>query len=230
MISKCANPNCGAPFRYLREGKLFQLYTGSDPGLDPVPAGGPSGEKSSRPMGMEYYWLCGRCAATLRLEFEKKNGTAIVRLVARSASDGYMPVGFNTETVRPKEISLEKDGRDLLEVLKFELDFVESGGYGRSVRTPQQPTSIFQDSITCINFGDPKRTRPCEECLLMQFVPEEHRKDSIPCHHIPLNPRGESVDDLEAVNNQLKMEENLAAWLRSAIHQLEAERAASPAT
>lgn len=221
MISKCANPDCGAPFRYLREGKLFQLYTGPDP----VPASG-SEPKTSRPM--EYFWLCGRCAATLRLEFEKKNGAAIVHLMARSHADGYMPAGFNSERVTPKEISLEKDDRDLLEVLKFELDFVESGGYGRSVRTPQHPTSVFQDSITCINFGDPKRTRPCEECLLMQFVPEEHRKDSVPCHHIPLTPRGESVDDLEAINNQLKMEEDLAAWLRSAIHKLEAERVAGP--
>ncbi len=224
MISKCANPDCGAPFRYLREGKLFQLYTGSDPGLDPVPASG-SSEKTSRPM--EYFWLCGRCAGTLRLEFEKKNGAAIVRLVARHGNDSYLPVGYTEGTPQPKEISLEKDDRDLLEVLKFELDFVESGGYGRSVHTPQTPTSIFQDSITCINFGDPKRTRPCEECLLMQFVPEEHRKDSVPCHHIPLNPPGESVDDLEGSDRQKKMEENLAGWLRSTIRQIEAERACS---
>jgi hypothetical protein len=25
MIAKCANPECGAPFRYLREGRLFQV-------------------------------------------------------------------------------------------------------------------------------------------------------------------------------------------------------------
>jgi hypothetical protein len=218
MLSKCANPNCGVPFRYLREGKLFQLYTGVDPG----PASG-SEQKTSRPM--EYFWLCGRCAATLRLEFEKKSGAAIVRLVARSDGDGYIPAGSHSEAVKPKEISLEKDDRDLLEVLKFELDFVESGGYGRSVHTPQKATSIFQDSITCINFGDPKRTHPCEECLLMQFVPEEHRKDRVPCHHIPLNPRGQSVDDLEGSDNQQNMEEILAVWLRAAIRQLEAERA-----
>jgi hypothetical protein len=30
-------------------------------------------------------------------------------------------------------------GRDVLEVLQFELDFLEQGGYGRSVRTPRQP-------------------------------------------------------------------------------------------
>ena len=40
-----------------------------------------------------------------------------------------------------------------------ELDFVEKGGYGRSVRTPWLPTSAFQDSLTCLSFGDPERMR-----------------------------------------------------------------------
>ena len=31
---------------------------------------------------------------------------------------------------------MPKDERDLLEVLRFELDFLEQGGYGRSPRTP----------------------------------------------------------------------------------------------
>lgn len=29
-----------------------------------------------------------------------------------------------------------KEDRDVLEVLRFELDFLENGGYGRSPRTP----------------------------------------------------------------------------------------------
>ncbi|MGC2323502.1 MAG: hypothetical protein WA463_12815, partial [Terriglobales bacterium] len=66
---------------------------------------------------------------------------------------------------------MAKDDRDILEVLKFELAFLEQGGYGRSVRTPWKPTSIFQDSITCLNFGEPERVHPCSECLLIDFVP-----------------------------------------------------------
>ena len=34
---------------------------------------------------------------------------------------------------------MQKDERDLLEVLKFELEFLEDGGYGRSPRTPWRP-------------------------------------------------------------------------------------------
>jgi len=41
---------------------------------------------------------------------------------------------------------MQKDERDLLEVLKFELTFLEQGGYGRSPRTPWRPQYIFEDS------------------------------------------------------------------------------------
>jgi hypothetical protein len=120
---------------------------------------------------------------------------------------------------------MEKDDRDVLEVLKAELDFIEKGGYGRSVRTPWLPTSTFQDSLTCINFGDPTHSRPCEECLLMQFVPAERRKEKVPCHHIPLSEKGETVDVLEHWENQADMEEAVRKWLKATIKRLEEERA-----
>lgn len=117
------------------------------------------------------------------------------------------------------------DDRDILEVLKFELDFLEKGGYGRSVRTPWKPTSAFQDSLTCINFGDPHRSHPCDECLLMQFVPEEHRTENVPCHHIALTESGETVDTLEARETQQDLEEKVKNWLRVTIRRIERERA-----
>ena len=89
---------------------------------------------------------------------------------------------------------MEQDTRDLLEVLKFELSFLEHGGYGRSVRTPWRPTSIFEDSLSCLNFGDPARTHPCEECLLFGLVPEHSRNENVPCHYIPLNEKGGAHD------------------------------------
>src|SRR5438309_874303 len=42
---------------------------------------------------------------------------------------------------------MAQEKRDILEVLKFELSFLEQGGYGRSVRTPWKPTSVFQDFL-----------------------------------------------------------------------------------
>lgn len=116
------------------------------------------------------------------------------------------------------------DERDVLEVLKFELNFLEQGGYGRSVRAPQTPTRIFQDSISCLNFGDPQRPHPCSECMLIDFVPESCRNEDVPCHHIPLSPAGETVATLNSRDHQQKLEEAVIVWLRAVIARMEKER------
>ncbi len=120
---------------------------------------------------------------------------------------------------------MSSDGRDILDVLKFELNFLEQGGYGRSVRTPWKPTSVFQDSLSCVNFNDPTRPHACSECLLSDFVPAEHAAESIPCHHIPLNQDGETVDTMERQYTQPELEEAVKEWLRALILRLEKERA-----
>ena len=120
---------------------------------------------------------------------------------------------------------MPRDDRDILEILKFELDFIEKGGYGRSVRTPWKATSVFQDSVTCINFGDPLKTHPCDECLLMQFVPEERRHEDVPCHHIPLTKSGKTIATAEERQRQEELEDYVKEWLRATIKRLEAERA-----
>jgi hypothetical protein len=121
--------------------------------------------------------------------------------------------------------TMSDDKRDILEALKFELAFLEQGGYGRSVRTPKTPTRSFQDSLTCINFNEPARPHPCNECFLTDFVPGSAQSEDVPCHHIPLNAKGETVDTLR--DNQIKLEEALEVWLRATIHRLEQERAAA---
>jgi hypothetical protein len=120
---------------------------------------------------------------------------------------------------------MTQDDRDALDMLKSELAFVEKGGYGRSVKTPWQPTSIFQDSPSCLNFGDLERTHSCKECLLIDFVPAEARNEDVPCHHIPLNANGVTIDELEWKEDQRKLEQTLTTWLRSAIKHLEANQA-----
>ncbi len=107
---------------------------------------------------------------------------------------------------------MPKDDRNLLEVLKFELEFLEQGGYGRLPRESWKPRFIFEDSPTCMNFNS-KDHEPCEECLLMQFVPERARTEQVPCTHIPLSPSGETLESLYRTGTQQEIEEALGAWL-----------------
>jgi hypothetical protein len=116
---------------------------------------------------------------------------------------------------------MAQDQRDMLELLQEELSFIEQGGYGRSVRTPWLPKSIFQDSLSCLNFGYPYRAHPCSECRLLDFVAPEHRCEAVPCHYIQLDESGHTVEDLEAEDNETRLERLVKEWLRSRIHELE---------
>jgi hypothetical protein len=116
---------------------------------------------------------------------------------------------------------MSEEKRELLAKLKFELAFIEDGGYGRSVRTPHKATSTFQDSLTCLNFGDPLRSLPCSECVLMQYVPESGKDEDVPCHHIPLDQGNRTIATL----NPSEGEEVLKQWLCREISRLERELA-----
>ncbi len=86
MISKCANPNCPARFLYLHQGKLFRFEqearadTELSLGLDSTL------HKHSR--GVEFFWLCQNCAATMRLTYSKGVGvtTQPLRRLLKAAS------------------------------------------------------------------------------------------------------------------------------------------------
>jgi len=121
---------------------------------------------------------------------------------------------------------MAEDKRDILDVLKFELGFLEDGGYGRSPRTPWRAPAIFEDSPICPNFCDPAHTQPCESCLLAQFVPQGQRKENIPCRFIALT-EGQTVEDLYRTGSQAEMEEALARWLRAQIARIEQERSSA---
>lgn len=119
---------------------------------------------------------------------------------------------------------MPEDDRDILELLYEELDFIEKGGYGRSVKTPWKPTSVFQDSLSCLNYGYPYKAHPCSACSLMNFVPIDGRTQIIPCHQIPLNEAGDTIETLETEENQQKMEESVKTWLRLRIKHIEQEQ------
>ncbi|MGO9125869.1 MAG: hypothetical protein ACLP6G_13395 [Terriglobales bacterium] len=111
--------------------------------------------------------------------------------------------------------------RELLELLKFELKFVEDGGYGRSPHTPWRPSYVFEDSPSCPNLGDPARTHPCDECWLVKFVPGQLHSQESPCRFIPLNDKGQTIDYFYRCGTQVELEEAFAGWLRTQIARIE---------
>jgi len=121
---------------------------------------------------------------------------------------------------------MQKDERDLLEVLKFELKFLEDGGYGRSPSARWRPQHIFEDSPTCMNFNSQEQG-PCSDCVLMQLVPPEFRSAQIPCRHIPFDKSGETLDSLYRYGEQGEIEDVFGNWLRATIQRLEEDRVAA---
>ena len=119
------------------------------------------------------------------------------------------------------------DTRDLLDLLKFELRFLEEGGYGRSPHSPRRPPKIFEDSLSCTNFNSQGPPVPCSACRLMQFVPQSRASEPIPCRHIPLDASGRTLASLYESATQQEIEEVFGNWLRGAIQSLERERAAA---
>jgi hypothetical protein len=67
MVSKCANPACHAPFRYLHEGRLFNVFE-AIPGAD---------HRAAHASRMELYWLCNQCVKTVRIVL--REGRVITR-------------------------------------------------------------------------------------------------------------------------------------------------------
>lgn len=117
----------------------------------------------------------------------------------------------------------------LLEVLKAELEFVQKGGYRNTARVPWRPQFVFQDSPTCLNFDPTHERRPCTECSLMDLIPREYREGKVPCRHIPLNEKGETIDSFYRGGTEEELEVALVRWLKATIARLEAEKALSEA-
>lgn len=77
VISKCANPECSVPLRYLRDGRLYQFEVKATRVLSPDQSGISSGiKRPSRQIW--HFWLCGQCASTMTLAFDHLEGLRMV--------------------------------------------------------------------------------------------------------------------------------------------------------
>jgi hypothetical protein len=65
MISKCANPACAARFLYLHQGKLFRFEREAQENSELMMGFDPTVHKHSA--GVQFYWLCENCSASMTL-------------------------------------------------------------------------------------------------------------------------------------------------------------------
>ena len=120
---------------------------------------------------------------------------------------------------------MSKDKRQLADVLRQELQFVEKGGYRHPSHAAWRPQFMFQDSPTCLNFNSNDIPAPCTDCVMMQVVPADSQQRKFPCRYIPLNERGETLDLLYRAGTQEETQAAFKNWLKSTIARLERQQA-----
>jgi len=76
MLANCANPNCSAPLHSFSEGRLFQFEIVSISVSASDNTSGPFDEKPAAQTVQ--YWLCSRCAVTLKLVLDPMSGLKLV--------------------------------------------------------------------------------------------------------------------------------------------------------
>lgn len=116
---------------------------------------------------------------------------------------------------------MEKSRQTILELLRRELEFLESGGY--RAKSHWRVPYVFEESPSCPNYLDRTRPHRCEDCWLMEFVPEELRSEQVPCRFVQLTPAGVTVDSLYRCGTPAETEEELCTWLQQRIREIEQE-------
>jgi len=122
MLHKCANSSCRAQFRYLNQGRLFEVeiqYSES-----------PSGDQCKRcndKRQIMWCWLCNLCEASNTLRFDPGRGLVTVS----SLGDSACAVATTISQLSPKAAA--SIARVLIRTL--DLDWKTLGQTGRHHRT-----------------------------------------------------------------------------------------------
>jgi hypothetical protein len=114
---------------------------------------------------------------------------------------------------------------EMIRLLQAELELIEGGGYGLPAGEPSAERPMFYRSLVCINHWQvPGHDEECHDnCILLDAVPEGHRSEKLPCHFIPLNPAGDTVQALEQSGDRERTAEEVKNWLRTTIAALMAQ-------
>lgn len=87
MVSKCANPACLAPFRYLHDGRIFT-----------VRADGNEHRRDGADPKVERYWLCSACCDSMTMVLQ--SGRVVLRALSAIPESGLKPARAAGRTSR----------------------------------------------------------------------------------------------------------------------------------
>ena len=122
-----------------------------------------------------------------------------------------------------KRANRKTHSEDVLQLLKTELQFVKSGGYRLSKRSPWRPPYVFEESPSCPNYSDRSRPHRCIDCWLLQFVAHELWNEQVPCRFVQLTSEGITIDSLYRYGTLAETEETLSRWLHARIREIQEE-------
>jgi transposase-like protein len=116
VLNKCANPVCSNQFRYLHQGKLFEVevqYNESQSSDGETKPGNGKGH-------VERCWLCDQCAANITLRFDARRGAVMVSSLRSSEealttvlsqSNGGSTARIVRVLIRPLDLELRPSTR-----------------------------------------------------------------------------------------------------------------------
>jgi hypothetical protein len=214
MLSKCANPACGAKFQYLGVGRVFVVEHRTNTHVRTSNIGS---EFAQSRRDLRCFWLCPACSQSMTIQPSGAGGVRLAPSGSALPEDQGLPKlqellsapnpgwGCEVEEIKRK-----------IDALLKELEFLDSGGYRLAMGW--RPPLVFEDSPICPK--PPCSACPDAKCVLLDFVPEDYRHEIVPCQHIPINQVGETLHTLYNTATMEEIENALREWLKIKIDEL----------
>ncbi len=105
------------------------------------------------------------------------------------------------------------DKQKVLGLMRLEIDNIRRRGFG----------AYFRESVLCLNTHKLVKSDTREGCALLVYVPEERKRDEVPCVHIRLDNEGNTVAELSKSSDREALEEKIIGWLERTADELERE-------
>jgi hypothetical protein len=80
VLHKCVNPDCSAQFRYLHQGRLFEIEIQY---LETADSAGQGTLRNGKGY-VERCWLCDQCATHIALRFDPRRGLVVASSLGRA--------------------------------------------------------------------------------------------------------------------------------------------------